>query len=724
MDATEFFATAPKGMVDLLATELTQIGASQVSDARGGVRFKSGMDIAYRACLWSRIANRILMPLGNFPCDSPEALYDGVRNIEWEAHLGLQQTLAIDANLVDSKITHSHYAALKVKDAIVDRFVAISGSRPSVDTSTPDIRVNCYIHRDVASIYLDLSGTSLHQRHYRLAAGQAPLKENLAAAILLRSRWPEIAAGGGAFMDLMCGSGTLAIEAALLAADAAPGLTRDHFGFIGWRQHDAALWDSIVSEARGRRSVGMDRLPPILGFDSNQRVLDIARQNAQRAGFDGKITFEFQDIRNFQRSVPARGLMATNPPYGRRLAETGELPALYKALGQVLRENLRGWQAAVFTEDQSLGKHIGIRAGKLHALYNGAIACKLIHFTIEEANYFGDRHLPRGIRAEDLSAQAGMFRNRLEKNIRLIEKRAAREDVTCYRVYDADLPDFAAAIDVYHAVTNDEKWVCVQEYEAPDSIDARKARLRTRELITVTQAVFDLDDSHLFYKTRVRQRGERQYDRLDDTHQFHRVNEGACRLLVNFEDYLDTGLFLDHRPLRNRIHQQAAGKTFLNLFAYTGAATVHAAMAGASATTSVDMSRTYLEWCRRNLALNDQNTARNQLIHADCLKWLGEQKGAQYDLILLDPPTFSNSKRMDQALDVQRDHTELIRLAMGLLAKDGTLYFSTNARHFKFDDALALQYSVQDITDETIPFDFRQRRNVHRCWKVTANAES
>jgi 23S rRNA (guanine2445-N2)-methyltransferase / 23S rRNA (guanine2069-N7)-methyltransferase len=729
MENPTYFATAPKGMPDLLVAELESLGATNVLETRAGAQFEGSMEVVYRACLWSRLANRILLPLKTFSADSPEALYKGVREIDWSAHLGVNQTLAVDANVSSSKITHSHYAALKIKDAIVDGFAVLHGDRPNVDVDRPNIRINCYLHRDQAALYLDLSGTSLHQRNYRLEAGQAPLKENLAAALLLRARWPEIAADKGAFVDPMCGSGTLVIEAAMLAADIAPGLGRDYFGFLGWRQHDAALWDSLVKEASQRREIGLLRLPPLFGFDIDRRVLEQARDNAKRAGLEGKLAFAYQDIEHFRHSFPAHGLAVTNPPYGRRLAETNELPRLYHSLGTMLKTHLRGWKAALFTEDQALGKHLGLRADKLHTLYNGAIACKLIHFTIEESHFYRDARLPRRVKPAELSEQACMFRNRLEKNLKQTSKWARREGVSCFRVYDADLPDYAAAIDVYRRAEASgatspaevaEQWVCIQEYAAPQTIDADKVELRTRELVTAAQIVLGVDDDHLFYKTRARQRGESQYERLATERRFHEVAEGQCRFWVNFEDYLDTGLFLDHRPIRQRIAQEARGKKFLNLFAYTGAVTIHAAQGGAASTTTVDMSQTYLDWARRNLQLNGLDQKVHQLVQADCLQWLSQQREeAGYDLIFLDPPTFSNSKRMAESFDVQQDHGRLIRQAMRLLRPNGILYFSTNLRNFKFDDDIQTIFAAKNISGETIPQDFKRRQNIHHCWRLT-----
>ncbi len=721
-----FFATAPNGMTDLLAVELSELGAADVKETRAGVSFAGEIEMAYRVCLWSRLANRVLLPLKAFTADSPEALYEGAREINWSEHLTAEQTIAVDTNVSSSKITHSHYAALRIKDAIVDSFRDIDGSRPSVDLDQPDVRINCYLFRDEATIYLDLAGASLHQRNYRLEAGEAPLKENLAAAILLRARWPEMAANHGAFADLMCGSGTLVIEAALMAADIAPGLIRQGYGFTRWKKHNEPVWQRLLSEANYRKDKGLKALPVLMGFDTDRRVIDKAVANAERAGVGEKVRFIYQDLFSFKHDLPATGLMVTNPPYGKRLNEAGELPSLYKALGEVMKANLVGWRGAVFTEDQALGKHVGLRADKLHTLYNGAIACKLIHFDIKADNFFKDERLPRRIEEQALSEQASGFRNRLNKNRKQMTKWSKREGVACYRIYDADLPDYSAAIDLYSHADHPEKvWICIQEYEAPATIDPKKAKLRTQELVTICQHEFGVDDDHLFYKTRVRQRGDAQYERVENTRHFHLVTEGAATLWVNLEDYLDTGLFLDHRPMRLRLGRESSDFDVLNLFAYTGAATIHAALGGARSTTSVDLSNTYLDWAGRNLEANGLRTAKHKLVQADCLQWLAEQasKGEQvpkYDLIFLDPPTFSNSKRMRDVFDVQEDQEDLITQAMGLLRRGGRLYFSTNKRGFKLSPALQAAFNPLDITEETIPFDFKRRKNIHRCWQFDA----
>ncbi len=718
MQPQTFFATAPKGVGDLLAVELTNLGASSVRENRAGVEFEGSLETAYRACLWSRLANRILLPLAEFSADNPDALYEGCQNIDWSRHMDSSGSLAVDANVSASKITHSHYAALRIKDAVVDQFTATAGHRPSVDTERPDLRINAYIHRDLVRLYVDLSGTSLHQRGYRLATGDAPLKENLAAAMLLRAGWPEIAQQGGALVDPFCGSGTLVLEAAMMAADVAPGLRRTHFGLTRWRQHDEALWQRLLTEACEREAAGVKKLPAMLGFDYDRRVLDRARENADRLGIAG-IEFAYQDLFDFCHDFPDFGLVITNPPYGKRLLHTGELPRLYAALGQLFRSRFQGWKAAVFTEDAKLGKSIGIRTNRQHSLYNGAIKCKLLHFDIHKDNFFDDSRLPKRLSEEELSPQSEDFRNRLQKNLRQRRRWAEREGIDCYRLYDADLPDYAAAIDRYaDSASPGEQWVCIQEYEAPKKIDPDVVKRRSREMRSLTEDVLAVDESRLFYKSRSRQRGDSQYEKLGDEARFHVVTEGSCKLWVNFTDYVDTGLFLDHRPVRELIEQQARGKSFLNLFCYTGAATLHAAAGGADTSLSIDLSNTYLAWAKRNLALNQINENRHRLLRADCLEWLKQNHQESYDLIFLDPPTFSNSKKMVELLDIQRDHVQLIERSMKLLSEGGTLYFSTNLRSFKLDEQLANRFKLTDISAKSIPEDFQRRGNIHTCFQI------
>jgi 23S rRNA (guanine2445-N2)-methyltransferase / 23S rRNA (guanine2069-N7)-methyltransferase len=719
MPIHDLFATAPKGLEPLLADELRALGADRVAETRAGVAFAGDLETAYRVCLWSRLASRVLLPLARFTAASPEALYEQVSAVPWEEHLAPEGTLAVNCQTARSQIGHSRYAALKVKDAVVDRFRQRFGVRPSVDVQRPDLQINLHLFNDQATLSIDLSGESLHRRGYRTEGVAAPLKENLAAAILLRAGWLEVAEAGGPLLDPMCGAGTLPIEAALMAADIAPGLNRPYFGFLRWRGHSPESWQRLLAEARERRKAGLARLPVIAGCDVSGQAVRAARLNADHAGFGGLIRFEQRDVTAGLRPLSGMeqfpGLLVVNPPYGERLGEAAGLRPLYAALGKELRSHFVGWKAAVFTGNPELAKEIAIRARRRHTLYNGALECRLFHFVVEPRWFFGadtPEGAPAGPARKGLSPGAAMFANRVKKNLRQLRRWAEGEDITCYRLYDADMPEYAVAVDRYG------QWLHVQEYQAPDSIDPDQARKRLGEVMEALPAVLDMPPERIFLKVRRRQAGSAQYGKFDGRGEMHEVREGNCRFLVNFTDYLDTGLFLDHRPTRRMIQQMAEGRRFLNLFGYTGTATVHAAKGGAASTVTVDMSRTYLDWARRNLALNGfREGDRHRLIQEDCLEWL-DRAEERFDLIFLDPPTFSNSKSMTGTFDVQRDHVDLLRRTASLLEKDGVLYFSNNFRRFRMDREALPELLIEDVTAETIPRDFARNPRIHNCWMV------
>lgn len=380
---TPLFATAAKGTEDLLAVELRALGATEVKETRAGVRFAGGLEVAYYACLWSRIANRVLLPLSEFPAGDADSLYAGVQKIKWLDHLAPAQTLAVDFGGASAAIQHTKFGAQKVKDAIVDQLRSRTGRRPSVNTARPDVRVNVYLYRDEATVSLDLSGESLHKRGYRTEHGAAPLKENLAAAILLRAGWPEIARAGGALVDPMCGSGTLPIEAAFLAADIAPGLLRDYFGFKGWKQHRAAFWSKLIAEANERRAAGLRQVPLVRGYDHDPAAVATARRNLRRAGLEQHVQIERRALSDCVADASAApGLVVVNPPYGERVGETAALAARYRELGSALKRCYPGWRAAVFTGNPEAARHLGLQAHKTHTLYNGTIVCKLLHYDI------------------------------------------------------------------------------------------------------------------------------------------------------------------------------------------------------------------------------------------------------------------------------------------------------------------------------------------------------
>ncbi len=727
MTQFDFFATCPKGLENLLYQELQGLGAESVRETVAGVHFTGELSLGYRACLWSRLANKILLPLNQFSVSNDQELYDGVAAVQWEEHLSPSSTFLVDFSGTSFAIRNSQFGALKTKDAIVDRLRTATGERPSVAKQNPDIRINVRLSRGRAVVSLDLSGESLHRRGYRLKQGAAPLKENLAAAVLIRAGWPDIAASGGALIDPMCGSGTLLIEAALIAADIAPGLLRPRFGFERWLQHQNDLWLSLREDARERKRIGLAReLPEIRGYDADIHVIRAAESNVLTAKLDHWVRLSRKELKDFTQpthKVLAPGVVVTNPPYGERLGDADALAYLYRYLGDRMRESFGGWQLAVFTGNPMLCHELGMKAHKKYKLFNGTLESELLLFNVhartekptdsEGSQREPERrkHVPAPV---TLSAGAEMFANRLKKNHKQLAKWLKKESIQCYRLYDADMPEYSVAVDVYGEAVH------VQEYAAPSSVDERDARRRFEDIKAAIPVALGVDPADVSYKQRRRNAGTSQYEKLKvrEKRAPISVREGQASLLVDLWQYLDCGLFLDHRPLRLRIAQEARNKRFLNLFCYTASASVHAALGGARYTMSVDMSRTYLDWARKNFAENGLGEQKNRTEQADCMQWLASAEG-EYDLIMLDPPSFSNSKRMDGVLDVQRDHVQLVDDAMRLLAQEGTLYFSNNLRTFVLDENLKARYNVENITAATLDKDFQRNAKIHQCWKIS-----
>ena len=758
----QFLASAPRGLADLLARELVSLGAEDVRERAAGVAFTGTLAAGYRACLWSRVANRVFLELAQFEAPDADRFYAAARALDWSRHLGPGATLACDFTGRHPSITHTHFGALKLKDAIVDALRQESGLRPDIELERPSVRIHAHAHGgERITLSLDLSGESLHRRSYRGAAGEAPLKENVAAGILMRSGWLELAAQGAQFLDPMCGSGTLAIEAALMAADRAPGLSRLYYGFLGWRGHDSRLWADLLEDAERRAHMPLPSLA-IWGYDKDAAAIRAARENAQRARVDALVRFEVKALA--EATPPAAelgvargtsaghaapdgtpgaapdgtpdaapggapdaapgtrpqtpGLLCVNPPYGVRLEDHEAARVLHRQLGAVLRERFRGWQAAVLVGAPQLGMELGIRAHRTHVVWNGPIECRLLRLRVEPESEREPGTLSKGAAQFRDTPGARMFGNRLAKNLKRLRTWAAKAGVSCYRLYDADMPEYAFAIDLYRTVEPEASWLYVQEYAAPAEIELEAVRRRRGEAMSTLTDVTGVAPERIRVRVRRRTRRGEQYDKVDEQARYHLIDEGGLRFRVNFDDYLDTGLFLDHRLTRERLRAAASGKRFLNLFAYTGTATVYAAAGGASQTTTVDLSNTYLDWARRNLALNRLECGH--FVHADCREWLQEAAVGPYDLIFLDPPTFSNSKRMEGVLDIERDHVGLIDACARLLAPGGLIVFSTNAQRFRLDPQLTGRLAVRDVSAATIPQDFERNPRIHRCFEIRA----
>jgi 23S rRNA (guanine2445-N2)-methyltransferase / 23S rRNA (guanine2069-N7)-methyltransferase len=714
-DVRYWIATAPIGAASVLAEELQQFGASDIRERSHDVKFQGTLEVGYRACLWSRTATRVLLSVGSIEAKTSRELYEAAKRIDWRRHLAPGATLACECSGANAAIRHTLYGSQLLKDAVCDELRESTGQRPDIEPERPDVRLHLHVEPSTALVSVDFSGESLHRRGYRTEGGRAPLKENVAAAILLRSGWVELERAGGALLDPMCGSGTFLTEAALIAGDIAPALGREYFGFLGWRGHDPVLWESLRAEALARRAARTPRRC-ITGSDADAAAVRMALANGAGAGVADWLHVERRPL---AAAAPppgaAGGLVVTNPPYGERIGAESGLAELYGELGRVLRERFHGWQAAILSGNPDLARHLGMYAKRTHRVFNGDLECRLLRFDLGEPR---EPRTPEAARAER-SKRAGsqMFANRLRKNLARLEPWALREHIDCYRLYDADMPEYAFAIDLYG---REPRHVSLQEYAAPKSVDVQGARERRRDVLAALPEVLQVPLEQIHSRVRKPQKGAEQYEKRAFDAGRITVREAGLEFWVNFGDYLDTGLFLDHRIVRGMLREWARDADFLNLFCYTGSATVYAAAGGARSSVSVDLSNTYLDWAHENLVLNNFAGPKHELRRADCRKWLEEESahGPRFDLIFLDPPTFSNSKRMQGVLDVQRDHAAMIRHALALLRPAGRLVFSTNYTRFKLDTAALGDFDIEDISARTIPKDFERHARIHRCYVV------
>ncbi|RDE82318.1 bifunctional 23S rRNA (guanine(2069)-N(7))-methyltransferase RlmK/23S rRNA (guanine(2445)-N(2))-methyltransferase RlmL [Haemophilus parainfluenzae] len=709
----QLFATTARGFEELLKVELTELGAMECKIAQGGVHFQADDETLYRSLLWSRLASRILLPIVNGKVYSDLDLYSIVTGQDWLSYFDEKATFFVDFNGTNQEIRHTQFGAMRVKDAIVDYFERQGKARPNVDKDYPDIRIHAYLNKEELVVSLDLSGEALHLRGYREDTGQAPLRETLAAAIVLRSGWKK----GTPLVDPMCGSGTLLIEAAQMEAQIAAQLHRLHWGFDCWKGHNQDAWDKVKAEAvqQAETYFNQNPKPHFYGFDLDHRVLKKAQKNAQNAGVAHLIQWKQGDVTALKNPSPDEvGTVICNPPYGERLGTTPALIALYSVFGQRLKNEFGGWNASIFSSESTLLDCLRMRSHRQFKAKNGPLDCVQKNYQISERK---ESTVENPLEFDRTLTVAVDFANRLQKNIKKIEKWAKQQGLDAYRLYDADLPEYNVAVDRYG------DHIVVQEYAAPKNIDENKARQRLLDAVTATLQVTGIETNKLILKVRQKQKGTNQYEKLANKGEYFYVNEYGAQLWVNLTDYLDTGLFLDHRLTRKMVGEMAKGKDFLNLFAYTGSATVHAALGGAKSTTTVDMSNTYLNWAEQNLILNDIEGKQHKLIQADCLQWL-EKCDRQFDLIFVDPPTFSNSKRMEDSWDVQRDHIKLMRNLKRILRPNGTIVFSNNKRGFKMDfEALdELGLSAVEISAKTLPLDFERNKQIHNCWIVTMKA--
>lgn len=683
----------PKGCEEVLAQEVRDLDV-EVADVRPtAVHARGTLRDGYRLCLWSRVASRVLLPLVEVDAADDKALYDALRQVAWWEHFDASQTFAIWSSQASKSSRPAHYWVQRAKDAIVDSFRDHGGTRPSIDKRAPAIRLHLHIGEGRHELSLDFSGEGLHRRGYRQSAGKAPLKENLAAAILYLANWPEAARQGLSLMDPTCGSGTFLIEGALMATNCAPGLLRTRFGFESWLRHDASAYAAERQAALTARKA--DCPARIYGCDASEKVLAGVRENLEAAGVEQHVSLAVQELSTIEKPSES-GILVSNPPYGQRLGDQGTIFLFYQALGDTLKRAFGGWTAYVFAAHGGNLKHLGLRPVRRHVLYNGAIECRLVEIPVRGVTG-GDRDRAPAWRKPSEKAQ--MFANRIKKNNKKWGRWAKRNAIDCYRIYDADIPEYHVAVDIYQskAVVH----VFQKERDAEDD----RAKQRVQDVLLTLPDALGIDPGDLVVKVRRKHEQGDQYARISEQDSDMLVSEGNLRFVVNVDDRIDTGLFLDHRAVRAYAAEVCDGKRMLNLFAYTCSVSVAAAVGGAKQTSSVDLSNTYLDWGKKNFAANDLDIAKHRFIRDDATRWMARDRNA-YDWIFINPPTFSRSKMSKGDFNIHKDHASLLQSAMSSLDNKGELLFTTHARAFELDDAIVKRFGVEDATKQFVPPDF------------------
>lgn len=738
MSLRSFMMSCPANCEELLRQEIEEAGGREIKTRVRSVTFIASTDVGYRLCLYSAYANALYCILAEGHAERREDISRLANAVAWESIFPAGATFAVSCKLASTnrtEVTDSRYGALLLKDAVCDRLRAVNGCRPDVDTENPDIRLHLQIVHAHVMICVNWSGESLYRRGYRPAGVEAPLKENTAAAVVARCRRHLDAADF--IIDPMCGSGTLLIEAAAALFSVPSGLLRSRrcrgFGFQALKDFDREVWERLRTEVENRaRATRGGEMSPVrlLGFDIDRRAVQAARRNIAEAGFSDRIEVRQADCLMLTAAdfpedwKPEKTCLVLNPPYGERLGDKAAAEELYRSFGHRLRSVFPGAVACILCGDASLAAAVGLKASKTYPFRNGALKTVLALFPVfsssqrEMSRTVAEKKLTDLHSGQSLSDGARMFVNRLKKNRKEWQKTFVSAAVSAYRLYDADMPEYNAAVDVYVPAEGDDRSprIYLSEYQPPSSVNEESRQKRLREMEDGLLFFFQTDKSHLYLRTRFRQKNGAFYEKRSEASDLFVVEEEGLRFEVNLSDYLDTGLYLDHRPLRRLLRKEAAGKRFLNLFSYTATASVCAAVGGASRVVSVDASARYLETGRRNFERNVVSGSRGVWLRSDVMTFLRDDS-SMFDLIYLDPPTFSNSKSERDDFDLQKDHVELIELCLRRLPKGGVLYFSNHFRRFVPDEKLMKKYQPEEITEATFDPDFRRNQKIHRCWR-------
>ena len=739
----DLIAACAFGLEAVVRRELAAINIDATIGESGRVHFRGDYATICRANLWLRTADRVLLRIVEFPAPDFDALFDTIRDLNWGEILPVDAAFPVTGRSVKSMLTSVPAVQRTVKKAIVEALQRDHNTAVLSETGAEQ-KIDIALLKDTATLTMDTTGRSLHRRGYRTDVSAAPLKETLAAAMVLLSFWRN----GKPLIDPFCGSGTIPIEAARIGRNMAPGLIRD-FAAESWASFPSEPWQAEREAAKAAELPALEER--IIGSDVDYRVLRAARDNAVRAGVADDIHFQDGSMENVT-SKRRFGCLITNPPYGRRITgqsvyaggsqKDWELDELYRSIPEVLR-HLPTWSHYFLTAYPTFEKTMGRQADRRRKLYNGRIECTYFQFhgpkPLAESTVQADAD-DSHVKTEDTPTeptpkkakpyvhavgaaafghlddkalhQADLFKARLTNRARHLRRWPTRRGITCFRLYERDVPEIPLVVDRY------EDYLHITEYERPHDRDPSQHASWLELMAKTAGETLQIPADNVYLKTRARQRGNTQHEKLSEQRTEYIVNEGGLKFLINPSDYVDTGLFLDHRITRQMVREQCENKSFLNLFAYTGAFSVYAAAGGARKTTTVDLSKNYLAWAQRNMKLNGFVGDAHRYIASDVSQFIGEhQPGEMYDVVLLDPPTFSNSKRTEEDWNVQTDVVPLINQLMPLVRKGGLVFFSNNFRRFKFDPESITATNVHEISKQTVPEDFRNKR-IHRCWRI------
>jgi len=726
MPELQLIATCAFGLEAVVIRELADLGYEGRGLRTGAVEFNGDAAAVCRANLWLRSADRVLIRMGAFPATDFGQLFDQTSSLPWEEWIPPQAAFPVKGRSLKSQLSSVPACQKIVKKALVEKLKS-AHRVPALDETGPTMSVEVALLKDEATLTLDTTGPSLHKRGYRRLVADATLKETLAAAMVMLSFWrPE-----RPLWDPFCGVGTIPIEAALIGRRIAPGLTRS-FAAEEWPTFDSNLWTAAREQARDVQQPALEER--IHGTDHDGRVLSMARHHAHEAGVDADIHFQQKDFADI-RSSREHGCLITNPPYGERLSHDREIEALYRSMPDIFRR-LPTWSHYILSARDDFERLVGQQADRRRKLYNGRIRCTLYqyHGPKPEEVKAARKRRPEGEDGPDervvpsapsppakpqpafggltpkAREQAELFRARLKKRAHHLRRWPTRQGITCYRLYERDIPEIPLVVDRY------EDFLHVAEFDRPHERTPAEHGDWLDLMCRTAAETLDLPPENVLLKRRERQRGDAQYTRQSEQQRTAVVSEGGLKFEINLTDYIDVGLFLDHRQTRAMVRDEAAGKRVLNLFCYTGSFTVYAAAGGAESSVSVDRSSTYLRWAERNMQLNNLAGPEHRFVEDDVMPFLRRQpRGEAFDLAIVDPPTFSNAKDAED-FDVQQDHAELLTGVLDLLSPGGVVYFSTNFRRFKFAEEEIPAQAIE-ITRQTIPPDFRNRR-IHRCWKL------